>query len=644
MNLSFPFNPLPNWFVTLSSKSEFRKEFVAKFKKLGQADDETLRSIINIFGLINQNQISEFLPEPIKRQISNELVSRNEKHKKLLKIAFKNIHEEESVDLETMNSHFKLSAFSSLTLEECVINEIAEFLLSLSMPSQESRRSRCNCIPKIKQIIENEEKELEEAVAIVFQSTASNRNETKPIPLKLAQERKLFNTGALKGHGRTLSWGTLLFIWGSLSVDGRKNGEKLFKDFHFHKLLIPEQISKIKIDPINVTFQQFVVQQTLDILFRHQKTFLLPDLVEEELKKTFSKSIRAQQDAIYFIDYLHSFLENKEKQFQFKEAVKVLKALIPDSNEPIYPFLHTSLLFFQCKSKFKMENSEAAFIFQAIHCLKEEEKKIYDYLIEEEFQRKPFQINKFLEYVKTHLPLEEIAHIILKFSVTVAKKTVPAPYMSFEDHIKFLEEVEIFLGFGIPILTIADFLFFQAGTVNVFYILKTLSQIREEIIEKHLDFIAIPRKLYLLIEKASTEYSKAVYFSPKFPKGMPNRLSSYLHKMVDGLVQLQMAVYPRPFLSFGDLIPVNLKNNCLIFSKKGGELNHRLEAIHSGFSIGPAKYCCWSIDPKTAQLHFSVSLLNSLHYPKRVHISSSPLSSFITAINIAILETPKLLY
>ena len=187
-----------------------------------EIDVSSQNDLIDIFGRTNQKQIATLLPETLAKQIQAKLNERTKRFHELLQISLDDLCNNRPLDLERLNIFYQSSVFSSQTIQESVIREIAEHLLSLSMPPQESRYWQCYSLPVIKHIMYSQQKELEQTVTTVFHSTLLDQKDRQPLSLTLDQEQGLFKYAALKGHGFIISWGSLLFLWVNLSEDGQR--------------------------------------------------------------------------------------------------------------------------------------------------------------------------------------------------------------------------------------------------------------------------------------------------------------------------------------------------------------------------------------------------------------------------------------
>src|SRR4029077_3113178 len=106
----------PPWFINLAQTSKaLVSEFTSKFKNL---TDESylapyLAHLIDIFGRANQNQIATFLPGLSAKKFKTQLVLRQERFSKLVKISLKDLSENRRLDLANLGEFYKVSALSS---------------------------------------------------------------------------------------------------------------------------------------------------------------------------------------------------------------------------------------------------------------------------------------------------------------------------------------------------------------------------------------------------------------------------------------------------------------------------------------------------------------------------------------------------
>ena len=381
---------LPSWFNKIAGDPKtFRQRFIQKFENPNQIKESTLDELIEIFGRINQHQLTHCIHQNLNEKIKIKLKSLIEKFNFILRHALEDLIANRRVNFEKLNTIYQVTNFSTETIEEQSIRDIAQHLLSLPFPTQEAKRSRCYSIPAIKRYVDAQQKELNKTIKIIFQSTVLMLESRQTLSLTLSEEQRLFKYAALKGQGIVISWGHLLFIWASRTEQARQIHQELQMHFHFDKLLLSNTTKLSETGRLtNSSFKEFVFEQTIDFLFCHPNSFLSASHVEVELKEIFSNSLRAQQNAIYFIDYLHSLDVTDGADFPFEEALSLLKGLISQENSPIYSFLHSYLHFFHCLKKLSVDKSFAPFVFDVIHQLNEEEKRRYDHWIYEEFSKR----------------------------------------------------------------------------------------------------------------------------------------------------------------------------------------------------------------------------------------------------------------
>ncbi|WP_068471384.1 hypothetical protein [Candidatus Protochlamydia phocaeensis] len=639
-------NSFPKWFIRLTNDpSTLSEKFIKKFRKKTSLDDSLFNDFIEIFGRMNQQQLASCFPPPLAEKIQAKLKMRTDRFHRLLTLALNDLLEGRHLNLESLNALYAFSVFSPDTIQESVIREMAHHILSLPMPAQEARRWQCYSIPAIQRAIDAQREEMDRTLTILFQATLLKEAASLPLSLNMKQERDLFKYGALKGHGKILSWGHLLFSWARLVKGGKKIQEELGTSFRFDKLLIPplRQLPEPS-HLISLSFHEFAIGRAINLLFHHPQT-RLPSIpsIKEELAALFSASLEAQQNALYFVDHLHTAIQkiDQGEEFPFDEMLKLLNALVPDRSDAIYPFLHTCLHYFHCLVKFSVDQSQAAFLFAAIHSLEEEEKRRYQKWVSEGFLRAPFKISPaFIQYA-SRLPLKETAHIILRFSKTqvVSDDDPPlaSPYLTSEEHLRILQQIEETFGLSLPVPVIADFLFFQTANASVFEILDAYADVRASVI-KYSDKLAIPSLAYQSWEQEANHFIGAIQLMPREVGSVgQKRLGFYMERMLNMVFLLQFAAYPKPVSSFYNFIPCSIEDNNLLFKNENFPIHNCLDPILSCFPNGPARFCHWSCHPEAGEMRFSVSVLNSLqnlqaaytfHLPLRIPLASSLTSPF----------------
>ena len=204
------------------------------------------------------------------------------------------------------------------------------------------------------------------------------------------------------------------------------------------------------------------------------------------------ESVRNHQDILYFLDYLHRMPRTNE--FPFVEALETLQRLIPDSSSEKYMILCKCIHFLNCKFKLSIEAQDEAALLREILSL-DCEKPILEF--KRGFSNPDLiELNKWVKQRK--LTVFEAAKILIKFACTRdnPQNTGKCPYLDFQGHLKALQKIEEVLGFVLPSDIIANFLFFQTASREIFDVIDAFIRIRSTIKMKWLETVAIPRDLY----------------------------------------------------------------------------------------------------------------------------------------------------
>lgn len=581
------------------------------------------KQLLEIFGRANEMQVAGLLSSHLKHKFHLKVKSENERVGKIVCIALGPLSKGSPLDSKALNDFYPFSAVSSNNMRESVLEDIAKHLPTLLMPMQEACAMGCLAVTEIRLDIEAYNRELEEAVKAIFQATAVapfNSGE----PLTLRQEQLLFKHVALKGFGQFISWGILLLRWMEISQEGRSISQRLLPTLHFNQLLDEENGNKPQRGELkSISFQDYISGQTVGSLFRHPQALLPASTAEERVRKIITGSIRAQQDIIYYIDYLVQ--ANLKDEFPIQEAVHLLRTLVEDKTAEHYPFLCTCLGFALCKAKLTIERKDEAALFKMIEQLD------CHRCIPEDYARSPFAFERLDRLVQCgRIELIDCVRIVVKFAFTLPspENSTLSPYLSSEDHFKLIDTIEQSLGLRIPPPILADFFLFQtAKKKTVVEIVNALIKMRALILSKWLE-IAIPKIVYLELEELGHQFFQAFYEEPhshRVPAFMRDSVSRYM--TISGYLAraVQHVVYPLLIVTIAPLMPIGLANGELLFETKEGAQLGSLLPLFEDIPSGPGWICQWLFHPGRKQWVFSVSILNSILNPRHCYTFQIPL-------------------
>lgn len=619
--LSFPL-----WVKALvANPKKMRLSFTQTFSGTSLPTNIKLSDLITLFGRTNQTQVAQLLSSTLKENYQICLKTQRTRFFEIIAIASHALSHHEFLDLERLNSYYELSVFSSDNIQERVLEEILEYLLSLSMPTQEARHLKCHTIKVIQTNLEAHQRDVEEAIAFLFEMTLANPQPERGQSLTLRQEQLIFKYAALKGYEKIMSWGHLLFIWLRVSQQGQLVTELFHSAFLFDKLLITEnQKSQQQRELSPLTFSDFVVEQTAAFVFRHPQSLFPQGIAEDRFKRIIARSIRAQQDCVYFLDYLHQL--PRTDAFPFEEAFSNLQTLIPDSRAEHYLFLYQCLHFLNCRFKLDTKIEEMPCLFKMIlsfDCAEEIRKNKEDFARE---PPSPILLSRFAK--KTKLSLNECAHIIVKFVFSHPKaEPSPCPFLNFEQHLQALEQIEHALGLRLPMHITADFLFFQTARPELFKAIKSWLRIRSIIIEQWLDSVAIPRDLYKEWQAQSIALFELITLNQKtsMPAWIAKRQQTYTRNMFELASILQLGIYPQPMAAISSCMPVAWDETGLKYNREAEALIDCLVPFFEYYPTGPGRLCRWIFHPPSRQWHFSISILNALDCPQTACTFQVPL-------------------
>lgn len=610
-NYSFPL-----WFMGMvADQTTIRNSFSKGFSGSDLPNDVDLSDLIEIFGRINQNQVASLLSDSLKGKYQTSLKTQQTRFQKIAAIVLDTLSQNKLLDLEQLKPYYTFSLFSAEDIEQSVFRELIEYLLSLFMPSQESRFLKCHAVKVIQTNLDEYQKELDDTITLLFKLALSHSQQQDVETLTLRQEQLIFKCAALKGYEKMTSWGNLFFIWLRSSKQGQLLSGKIQSTFRFDKLLIPikkpdQQPAPATLSPL--LFQEFVIEQTTAFVFQHPESLLPKGIAEELFKKIIAGSPRAQQDSVYYLDYLHHL--PRTKSFPFEGALEHLQSLISDHSSPHYLFLLKCLIFFNCKFMLSLPIEQENNLFKEILLLD------CDQMIKEEFVRKPPIYPLLMELVtKGRISLKECAHILFRSASTIPESSnpLPCPYLDFEGHLNFLNTIENNFGLRLPSHIIADFLFFQSAKSEISKVIESYIKIRSWVIDPSLKHLAIQNDIYQSWEGKSTELIGAIELNPQgtFPSYFHERLQAFPQHMSQLARLLQLASYPQPMAPISACMPIALERDCFKFNDEGNGQINCLAPFFSDLPSGPGRFCEWIFLPGSAKASFSVSLLNSVEFP-----------------------------
>lgn len=606
----------PDWFQTLAAKPDPRAQLMEKFAE-GRYPRNIDPVILNdLFGRINQARVEALLPDPLLTQYREALASQHSRTLTLLDTSLVQLAKDLPLDVTLFSSFYPVSLFSSETLVDMALSEIARYLLSLPMPLQEGRTLKCHVLKPVNGTLEKHQRELEEAISHLFQRTLSQEEHVQPLTLR--EEQLLFKHAALVGQGKIVSWGTLLLIWLRTSEVGQTKIAEFSVSLHIDKMLYPDPIRPSPNPVPDCPFQTFVVDQAMNLLFRHPNSLLPRESVESEFRETMLQSIRVVQDTMFLVDSLNRMPRSKD--FSIDNAFQLLHNVIPDRQSPHYRLMIGVVHFYNCIFRLDVETRHRPGLFKEIINVVQNHGEICNRKIPEEFKREPFALSELVEICnQKQISMKDCAIIAIRFACTFSTTEDLSPYLSLQEHCRAFNQFAKAFGYALPEEIVADLLLFQTANSATFPLIETMSRVLFDSKGKWLEALALPQELYQKWEAAAGSLLETIGTNP------PGKYSPNLHiterkaKLFPQVLKmgtfLQSIVYPQPFCPLQELIPLRIDESSLQLTKEGTWECGLMAPVHSEVLSGPCRMNRWTWNRQRERLTLIAVIADSFASP-----------------------------
>ncbi len=622
-------DPLPPWFTSLC---ENPTQVVVKFRNFfsSQHDEIYLEHLENLFGVINSQQIQSFLPEKLQKRVIMRRVGQEKRFQIIWNQFLPCLQNSSPLNMSLLERSglYQNSAYGGENPRDLLINELSRYFLSCSMPLQESRALDCYEIKHLKSMIDSYADDLQRVVFSLFK-LGPRRMDISFQNFTLHERCILFKSTALKFQKREYSWGELVYFWGktngnAIVISALKNY------FCLDQLLIKENDVFLWSPKQNsaLTFKQFIIESTLHLLFKSFEA-PLPDVksIWKNLYEPLSSSTsdEERQNLVYYVDSVFTWFQANQ-EFPFATAQHVLHALQGHKilKSAIYNFLHAVTHFFQALRTCKVEESAECkkFLLEAIYAVPTERRQFFDKIIEgEKFLRLPFLVDhQFVSFAQSHnISLEKWGEIILRFSQTQKKEAFSQiSSCTSSEHLMLVQKIEALVGLPLTDHMVEDLLFFQTAKNGVLAVVERFEQLQKRIFDESLDTFSIPANRYSEWQKLPIEFME--HFSAptltfdEDSKGYKGRNDHFSLIPFEIARLLQIAVYPKPYVSFKNLIPEAVEmtedSYMLDLSEMGSDILGKIQLIDTICPTGPLWMGQWKLKEK--DMYFSISVIQSL--------------------------------
>lgn len=622
----------PKWFIQLSEKLNKNSEAKKLFTQLDAKTNGIATDLITIFGTLNRQTIKFLLSTNIN--LADKYEKEFDRLQKVQKIYLsclikKSTKNEIIVLLESDKLYKHVAAISSKDTWTFLVSDVTKYLAASGMPAQKMKFLGLDSVDWIKTYIDNYDIKLQKSITSLFEKTKTDHFSN----FSYEEEGLLFKHIAIKSYDGKKSWGYLVYAW--LMLEDLQNPFLLcVKRINFYKILIKSidlQLGSGK--KSKIPFSKWLIQQTIAALCYNKKSHLPnSSFFQAILLQLFSSEI-IRQDINGCILHLHKRYEKNEWESFFDDALAILNRLVPDKSTEVYNFLHAVLHYFHCLHQNSTEIEARNFLFEKIYSLSYTRRRKYDKkIIENDSKSSVSQeqliINKdFLQFAKNHpLSNQQWGEIILRFSQSNRNvmSLSPSPNLSPQKHFELIKKIEQFLNTLLPTEIIALLLYFQNAQEGILQFLDEFSEVRAEIIQKHLNDLSISPELYHKWEMLSCSFLEL--FSLKIPEDLLclNSQGDSLIFFLGGItILLQFVTYPKPRTSFFELIPstVYLKDQQFIFTnetsylfdqyfKQGTQVINCLRPIYPEFVQGPSWLVRWIFKDGPEAADIIVTLMN----------------------------------
>lgn len=587
---------LPLWIEALPLKN-FQANFKNTLDALGE--EEKITAVIQIFGSLNAQAALTLLPNELKVTYPKALVLEQERFHLLLSSAQKNLKDPFNPHL--FSHHYAhISAFAAEEIVDSVHREMTQYIFSLPMPIQASKALKCYSIEWLNRTFTYYENMLLETVEHLF----SRRLDSASIHLSRQQQLLLTKHAALQGHGKTMSWMHLYSLQQPLSD----------ADICLYSIIKKPQ-------PLQQSFpdlRESLVEETFKLFFDHPKALLpFQEELYQKLKQIFLSSEKARQDAMFYIDQLHSL------PFRFSEALKILESLWDNSQTELYNFLHAAMHFMNAYKSFNCLKEYALFLFEAIYALSYSERKCFDLPIKEKFSREPLELSRCL---KIQLQKKDWGLILLRQAqLKPHSKYIEnlSPFLNFDEHLDLIKTIQTMLGFELPAECVADILYYQTASPASLNIVDEFVSLKQTIQEKYLSTLALPSSIYKKWEELSGQFLEALDLPAGYADAFMARANGYTSNLILVAGLLQLVTYPKPFFPVKDLMPIGMDaQHNLLFAAIGAEKFNICIPFNPGVLAGPAWKASWNFNSSSETHDLQISILKS---PSQIETFEVPL-------------------
>lgn len=651
----------PRWFREME-----KKLLTEKVSTIFSSLDRTVSLFIELsifFGILYQDRIKSLLNHTVKK--GEEEAPHSEQ---VLRIYLKCVEKSKeyigptvisqvTILLDKAKLYDHLPRYSDVWA--CALQEMTEYILSWSMPLQESRLRNCYTFEWIKIKIDAEELEYQNLIMTLFQI----KPHEEPPEISQVDELRLYRRTALKIYGKNeRSWAAYLCSW-LKNKDPYSPLLNRIKSSSFFKILVNSGFSVTKkIEGFNqnnsiiVSNEQKPISKYnslkedlfLDTVDNLCKSFLpKSDYFKKKLWRLFESSLpidrsdHTRHTIMHYIYYLEQNYAQDQSETFFKNGLDVLNRQVPDGDGLLYDFLHGLLHYFNCLNQ-GTDPKAKDFLYKSIVSIKLVDRKKYDAQIKEFFKEKRFSRQKFkidsslLNFVNNHtLTFRQWGNIILRFSRSTAPGP-PCPFLDPELHLKLVDETEQLTGL-LPGDMVFDLLYFQMfdGSGHVFEILTQFSTLRDLIITKYLDEISLPSELYSRLEGLSGHFLGEFTSTLSLDICKLSDRSNIAVATYMGVANLlSVTTYPKSSVTFCELIPQQIKDKQLIFPEivLNQVINYQ-RPVHPSYNPGPTWLVRWEFNEVLNRHEMLVIVEN----PLKNHMSCS----FRLPIKIPILNEEK---
>lgn len=620
----------------------------ANYCQENRNSDRLITELVHFFGQdAGQDPLFKLFPSKVKQKLGPKIKSLRKRLEKIREksLSLYKLSPSPVFSSRDISPFYPTTAYAGIAPEEL----LAQDILSQPMPQQLAKTLRCYDLKAVSHRVNHQQQRLDDMIQKLFQLKLNGQQTTVLNGIDWQEELDAFKYAAIVRDGHPFSWGDLLLLW------TKKNGlsKVLDQKFRIHHLVTNNRHC---VNAENLSFKEFVISQTLYVLFKDGDKAPLPSFsqgsgVWESLYEIFDStdSDVMRRDTLFYVKTLRSWQQGL-MEYPFQRALNAIKAWIPDKQSSVYHFLHSAIHYFHCLSVFDISEDHTRavqILFEAIYAMPLEQQEIFNKPIEEKGKRSDFQFKqKLVDFFKDHaLAPDRWGEIFLRFSQT---KTPQSGDISFGDtnfHLTLIEDIEkiltppIILDENPPENTFPDpyrsspndvlssseeespeeilptevifkLLFFQTAKPTSFDAVNNCATFRQTILRDYLNTLAIPPEMYKEWELLNTKLLEAIETSPELSKVSQGYASLFPQAIATIARLLQLVTYPRPFVFFKDLMPIQIEAEGPLFSENS--LVEELQLCEEDFAMGPAWLGRWVFDKRTGMWCFFVSIMNSM--------------------------------